>query len=166
MKRIALSALLAATLMAVPAAFTQQDEEQPLRYVGRFTLDEVLEHDERYADAAFLFIPDADALEVFRGVEHPVTIKMFYRTDCIDSVREVPRFIRTIQLADNDNIQVDAIGLERGSAEPAELVAGWDIQRVPTFIVVIDGEEVGRVIETARESIEIDLAKFLRPSEQ
>ncbi len=166
MKRRALPALLAAALMVAPAALAQDDEERPLRFVGRFTLDEVLEHDERYADAAFLFVPDPDALEVFRRVDRPVTIKLFYRTDCIDSVREVPPFIRTIQLAGNENIQVDVIGLERGSAEPAELVAGWDIQRVPTFVVIVDGEEVGRVIETARESIEVDLAKLLRPSEQ
>lgn len=158
--RLAVLVLIAALLL--PAVVVAQDEEEkPKRYVGSFTLDEVLEHDEQYSDIAFIYIPDETALETFKSLSAPVTIKMFYRTDCIDSVRECPRFIKTIQLADNQNITVEAIGVNRGRDEPAELVKGWDIQRVPTFIVLYNGGEIGRVIETAKVKIEVDLAEIL-----
>ncbi len=153
--------LLAMVLLISPTA--AQEEEKQKRYVGSFTLDEVLDHHERYSDIAFIYIPDENALETFRSVTEPVTIKMFYRTDCSDSVRECPRFIKTIQLADNPKIEVEAIGVNVAKDQPADLVAGWDIRRVPTFVVVHNSEEVGRVIETAKVKIEIDLAEILRP---
>jgi len=153
---------LAIVLVTLPA-LAQEDQEEPKYYVGSFTLDEILEHDEQYADRAFIYIPDPDALAIFKTVSEPVTIKLFYRTDCPDSVREVPPFIKTIQLADNPNITVESVGVNRAKDEPADLVEGWNIQRVPTFIVVHGGEEVGRVIETAKVKIEVDLAEFLEP---
>jgi thiol-disulfide isomerase/thioredoxin len=155
--------LLAAALVTFNcvSAFAQEEEPKPEYYVGLFTPDEILQHDEQYADIAFTYIPDEEALAVFKAVAEPVTIKLFYRTNCPDSVREVPPFIKTIQLADNPNITVEAVGVNRAKDEPADLVAGWDIQRVPTFIVVHNGQEIGRVIETSRVKIEVDLAEFL-----
>ena len=132
------------------------------RFIGTCTMDDVLSHDKRYADSAYIYMPDPDALDVFRQVISPVTIRMFYRTDCPDSVREVPRFIKTIQEADNEHITVECIGMNVAKDEPKELIAGWEIKRVPTFVVIHDGAEVGRVVERAQEKIEIDLAEILK----
>lgn len=164
MKKHTLFIALISILILFVGPVSAQDEakEKPKRYVGVFTLEEVLSHDERYADNAFIYIPNPDALAVFKSVSEPVTIKLFYRTDCIDSVREVPRFIKTIQLAENPLITVEYIGVDRGRSEPAGLVEGWDLQRVPTFIVLHNEQEVGRVIESAKVKIEVDLAEILQ----
>lgn len=161
MTRIAILLFLVLCLPAGPAS-AQGEETKPAFHVGQFTAQQVLEHDERYQDRAFIYIPDPDALAVFAGISQPVLIKLFYRTDCPDSVREVPPFIKTIQLADNSNISVEYIGVNREKDQPAELLAGWDIQRVPTFVVIRDGQEIGRVIETAKTKIEVDLAEILQ----
>ena len=151
-------ALLAALLLPATGA-----QDKPPRYIGAFSEEQVLEHSERYADSTFIYIPDAEALEVFQAVTQPLTIKVFYRTDCIDSIRHVPPFIKTVRLADNDAIAVEYIGVSRAKDKPADLLAGWDIRRVPTFIVLREGEELGRVIETPRVKIEVDLAEILKP---
>lgn len=137
-----------------------QDEVK--RFIGRSDLQAILDYDQRYADGAFIYIPDAEALAVFQAVNKPVTIKLFYRTDCSDSVREVPRFIKTIQVANNTLISVDAIGINREKNQPADLLKGWNIELVPTFIVVVDGAEIGRVVEVPQDKIEIDLAGILK----
>ena len=163
MRTMHLLALLAALLITIPFSIMCQEEQKPPRYVGVFTAEEVLEHSERYADAAFIYVPDADALAVFSRVKEPVTIKLFYRTDCIDSIHHVPPFIKTIQLAENPYITVVYIGVNTAKDTPADQLAGWNIQRVPTFIVIHGGEEVGRVIETPQVKIEVDLAQILQP---
>ena len=163
MKKIAAPALIAALFIFLPLAAAQDEAEKPQRYVGVFTAEQVLEHSEQYADAAFIYIPDADALDVFSRVKEAITIKLFYRTDCIDSIHHVPPFIKTIQLADNPFITVEYIGVNRAKDEPADMVAGWDIQLVPTFVVLHGGEEIGRVIETPQVKIEVDLAQMLQP---
>lgn len=162
-RRAVIIAFLVTILITAGAVFAREEQERPKMFVGEFTLDEVLEHDEQYADIAFIYVPDPEALAVFKAVSEPLTIKCFYRTDCVDSVREVPRFIKTIQLAENPNITVQMVGVNRGKDEPADLVAGWDLQRVPTFIVVVSDAEVGRVIETSKVSIDVDLAEILKP---
>jgi len=154
--------LIFTALIVIPSAVAAGNQDKPKRYVGAFTADEVLEHSDEYADAVFMYIPDAEALAIFKAVAQPVTIKVFYRTDCIDSIHHVPPFIKTVQLAGNEKINVEYIGVNMGKDEPSDLLAGWNIQRVPTFIVLRGGEEVGRVIETPEIKIEVDLAKFLK----
>lgn len=146
-------------VFAAPRAAAQDEVK---RFIGRCDLQAILDYDERYADGAFIYIPDADAVAAFKAVNRPVTIKLFYRTDCSDSVREVPRFIKTVQVADNANISVDAIGVNREKDQPADLLAGWKIELVPTFIVLVDDVEIGRVVEVPEERIETDLAGILK----
>ncbi len=158
-----LTTVIAVAAILLPfASLPAQDNDEPKRYVGEFTEEEVISHDEQYADGVFTYIPDEGALAIFKAVSQPVIIKVFYRTDCIDSIHHVPPFIKTIQLADNPNIEVQYIGVNRPKDKPAELLEGWDIKLVPTFIVLHESEEVGRVIETPKVKIEVDLAELLR----
>ena len=161
MSRLTMVFAVAAILLPFASALAQDDPE-PKRYVGEFTEEEVISHDEQYADGVFSYIPDESALAIFKAVSQPVLIKVFYRTDCVDSIQHVPAFIKTIQLADNPNIEVQYIGVNRPKDEPAELLEGWEIELVPTFIVLREGEEVGRVIETSKTKIEIDLSEMLQ----
>jgi thiol-disulfide isomerase/thioredoxin len=163
MKKLSVLVIVLLLTAACGANVIQTESgENPPRYLGVYEMRETLDHDQRYADGAFIYIPDADAVEVFKAVTNPVIFKVFYRTDCGDSVREVPRFIKTLQLADNDNFKVEMVGVNVAKTQPAELLKGWGIKFVPTFVVLHDGQEVGRVIERAEENIEIDLSKILK----
>jgi hypothetical protein len=41
-------------------------------------------------------------------------------------------------------------------------VADLNIERVPTFIIMNEGIEIGRIIETPEETLEADLLKILQ----
>lgn len=161
MKRIIGTILLLVFLSGVTFVMAD-DQDKKERLLGRFTLAQILEHDKEYADAAFIYIPDSEALAVFQDVEEPLKIMLFLRTDCPDSVREVPRFAKTIELAANSNIEVEVVAVNRGKDEPADLVKGWSLELVPTFIVIREGKELGRVLERAEDKIEKDLAKIIK----
>lgn len=112
----------------------------------------------RYVD----YIPNSDAIQTIHNYPKPLEIKVFWGDWCKDSKKHVPGFIKSMEFAENKNIQVVYINLNRQKKEPAEAIAGWDIQHIPTFVVISNGKEVGRVVETPKTTIEQDIAEILR----
>jgi thiol-disulfide isomerase/thioredoxin len=106
--------------------------------------------------------PSSEALAFLKGIDQPVTIEVFYGSWCSDSIREVPRFIKIMDLVKNKNLQITFIGVDRSKKQPAEKTEGKNIEFVPTFIVLRDGKEAGRIIESPKVSLEQDLADILK----
>ena len=107
------------------------------------------------------YVPNSDAIQAIHNYPKPLEVKVFWGDWCKDSKKHVPGFIKSLEFAENKNIQVVYINLDRQKKEPAEAIAGWDIQRIPTFIVISNGKEVGRVVETPKTTIEQDIAEIL-----
>ncbi|HOE04762.1 MAG TPA: thioredoxin family protein [Bacteroidales bacterium] len=88
---------------------------------------------------------------------------IFLATWCSDSRREVPRFFKIVDMAKwcPDNFTLYCLDREK-KLEGVD-VASYNIEYVPTFIMVSvsTGEEQGRIIETPNESLEGDLLKIL-----
>ena len=94
------------------------------------------------------------------GAEARVTV--FLGTWCSDSRRELSRWWRALD--ENMGIvgfEVRYVGIDRDKREPAELLVGAEIERVPTFVVRRAGAEVGRVVEESPHGIERDLLALL-----
>jgi hypothetical protein len=66
-----------------------------------------------------------------------------------------------MESADNKNIHVVYINVDRQKKEPSELLAGLNITSVPTMIVISGGQEIGRLVETPKIGVEQDLADIL-----
>lgn len=82
-------------------------------------------------------------------------------TWCPDSRREVPRFIKIL-----DELKFDLKNLQMICVDRKKLAEGIDvenyvIERVPTFIFYKSESEIGRIIETPKETLEIDLLEIL-----
>ncbi|MDP3313653.1 thioredoxin family protein [Lutibacter sp.] len=90
-----------------------------------------------------------------------VTIKGFMGTWCGDSQEHIPVFYKIMDEAGLDYKNLEMIAVDRAKVTPDNLQAGYDIQRVPTFIFFRNGKEIGRFVEYPRESIEADLCKIL-----
>lgn len=131
------------------------------RLMGLVTIEQVLEHDPEYRDRMIVYEPDADAVKTIAEYGKPLLIKLFYRNDCPDSIREVPRLLKTLQVADNENITLEIIGINYNKDEPADLLNGWDIEYVPTVIVLSEDKEIGRIVEDPIMTMEQDLASLL-----
>ncbi len=106
--------------------------------------------------------PDAAAVQALASVPPGAEVLVFLGTWCSDSVREVGRLWSALDaLGSAPPFAIRFIGVDRAKAEPAALLRGMDVQRVPTFVIRRDGREVGRIIETAPRGIERELADLL-----
>lgn len=79
-------------------------------------------------------------------------------TWCHDSVREVPRMLKVLDALNVEETQVTLIGVDYRKGEPQGREKTYDLRYTPTFIVLRNGVEIGRIIERPKHSLEVDLA--------
>ena len=92
-----------------------------------------------------------------------VNILCFLGTWCSDSRREVPRMLKLIQTRNLPPETMTMIGLDREKHSGTGEEKKYDIEKVPTFIVLRNGEEIGRIVEKPIGPIEKDLLGILNP---
>jgi len=86
-------------------------------------------------------------------------VEVVFGTWCGDSQREVPRFAKIAQTAGFDNVKFVAV--DRTKNAEGTNVKDLNIERVPTFIVFRDSVELGRIVESPKTSLEMDLYNIL-----
>ena len=91
-----------------------------------------------------------------------VTIKIVMGTWCSDSRREVPRFMRILDLWKFPLSDVTFIGVDIAKLSPIGEYEKLDIRRVPTFIIYKNNIEAGRIIENPTTSLEQDMVNILK----
>jgi thiol-disulfide isomerase/thioredoxin len=90
-----------------------------------------------------------------------VDVVVFYGSWCGDSRREVPRFLRVVEKGGFVKERVRYYGLDRTKKSPDGLTDQYAIERVPTFILLRSGKELGRVVELPRTTLEGDMVEIL-----
>jgi len=90
---------------------------------------------------------------------HRVTV--FVGTWCEDSKREFPRLMKILDQAKfpRDRIDIFAVNRKKESFYGEELK--YSIKKVPVFIIYRFEVEKGRIIESPKESLEIDILNIL-----
>ena len=91
-----------------------------------------------------------------------ITIKIVLGTWCPDSRREVPRFMRILDLWQFPLANITFIGVDNAKLSPVGEYEKLDIQRVPTFILYKNNIEAGRIIENPTTSLEQDMVNILK----
>jgi thiol-disulfide isomerase/thioredoxin len=95
-----------------------------------------------------------------------LTIKIVMGTWCPDSRREVPRFMKVIDIWQFPVSKITFIGVDDAKLSPVGEYGKLDIQRVPTFIIYKNNIEAGRIIENPATSLEQDMVNILTRNEQ
>lgn len=90
-----------------------------------------------------------------------ISITIVLATWCSDSRREVPRFYRILDELNFDEDAVTLLCVNRQKQISNGDISDLNIELVPTFILYNNATEVGRIIETPNESLEIDLKKIM-----
>jgi hypothetical protein len=90
-----------------------------------------------------------------------ITIKIVMGTWCPDSRREVPRFMRILNMWQFPLDKVTFIGVDNSKLSPVGEYDKLDIHRVPTFILYKNNIEAGRIIENPTTSLEQDMVNIL-----
>lgn len=82
-------------------------------------------------------------------------------TWCSDSQREVPGMIRLVEtLGKKNKLQIFALDEFKLSEDGIEKT--WNVEQVPTLIVLEKGEELNRIVEFPLDTLEEDLGTILR----
>ena len=90
---------------------------------------------------------DTAAVEAFRTKANQFKMVVFGGTWCHDTQNLLPVFYRLVDKSNYPNSSITLIGVDREKTALNDLHKTYNITNVPTFIVLQNGKEVGRVVE-------------------
>lgn len=109
----------------------------------------------------FRYESDQSVIEQLRLLLAGLEVKIVLGTWCGDSLREVPRFLKVLDLLKIPENDITIIAVDQSKSIPEEAINQLQIDRVPTFIIYKDGVEAGRIVETPIETFDKDLLYLL-----
>tara|TARA_B100001559_G_C16421974_1_gene585530 strand:+ start:267 stop:767 length:501 start_codon:yes stop_codon:yes gene_type:complete len=86
-----------------------------------------------------------------------LSIKIFMGTWCHDSKREVPRFYKILNTINYDQKNLQIVGLKKNKKGYFNDYSNYNIKNTPTFIFFQDGNEIGRIVEKPKGSLELQI---------
>ena len=94
-----------------------------------------------------LGMADASAVQAFQQKKDSFHVIIFGGTWCEDTQNLLPVFYRLADKSGLPDSSITFIGVDRKKQTLDNLSAAFHITNVPTFIVMHDGKEIGRVVE-------------------
>ena len=105
---------------------------------------------------------DATAVKVFGEKRNLFTVLIFGGTWCHDTQNILPLFYRLADKSGFPDNQITVVGVDRQKTAPKNLHTTWNITMVPTFIILQNGKEMGRVVEYGKTgNVERELADIV-----
>ena len=131
-------------------------------YTGRLTPEQVRAMVSQWQGSASAEPRWSEIVPEFKRLGHGATVRVVLGMWCADSMYELPKFIRLVDaLADNVPFKVEFIAVDEQKQQPRREVQSYDISYLPTFVVLRDGHEVGRIVEHPPRALEQDLLRLL-----
>jgi thiol-disulfide isomerase/thioredoxin len=90
---------------------------------------------------------DPAAVSAFASKKDKFSMIVFGGTWCGDTKQLLPVFYRLVDKSGYPDNKITLIGVDRSKHTIEDLHTKWSITNVPTFIVIANGKEVGRVVE-------------------
>lgn len=128
-------------------------------FVGEINQSKLLTSFEEFNEEFTGLSIDEKEVAALKSIKEPLEIHVLFGTWCHDSVREVPRLLKLLEHAANNNITTKLIAVDY--KKTADEV--YDLQYTPTFIVYRNNQEVGRIIERPKQSLAQDIIAMTTP---
>ncbi|GLS82284.1 thioredoxin family protein [Paraferrimonas haliotis] len=144
-----------------PFATCGKEDKAEVIFTGLVTPEKLLNEHPDFGDSYGEYQTDSATLAKLKTVTTPTEVVVIIGTWCPDCHRETPRFIQIMRELNNDNITVKYIGVDRKKHDPENLSGQYEFTRIPTFIFIQNGEEIGRIVERPTVSLEKDMAAIL-----
>ncbi|HDL18024.1 MAG TPA: thioredoxin [Bacteroidetes bacterium] len=125
---------------------------------GEYSEQQILDHFPQFKKNYLSYQPDTTLFAQLKQMSSPVEIVTILGTWCSDSRREVPKFMKLMDALQNKKITLSYICVDRTKRDEKGMAEKFNIEYVPTFIVLSDGKEIGRIIETPEITFEEDLS--------
>lgn len=149
MKKILLAAIL---LFSGAALFAQTEvtTEGGTKILKGFITKKDLAGDVAFPwflEGAKGYTPEAKALSSLKSAKDSIHILAFGGTWCGDTKALFPKFFALTDASGLADDHLTILGVDRSKKTVHHLAEAFNVTRVPTFIVLKDGKEVGRVVE-------------------
>lgn len=118
---------------------------------------------ESFRDAYQKAKVDTNLTGMMHGLCQGVDVLVFYGQWCVDSKREVPRFMRIVEASGWERGRIRYYALDRSKKSGDGLTDKYSVELVPTFIFLRNNEELGRIVESPRATLEGDMIQILVP---
>ena len=105
--------------------------------------------------------PDAAAVTAFQQNKAKFTMVVFGGTWCEDTQNLLPKFYQLIDKSGYPETKIILIAVDRQKTTVNNLHITYNITNVPTFIVLKDGKEVGRVVEYGKGDMVKELGEIV-----
>jgi hypothetical protein len=129
--------------------------------VGPVDREKILEHSPAWQGLVAAYQPDPAAVEKLRGLGREVRIEVYFGSWCSDSMAHVSAYFKVLDLADTPLLRTAYIGIPEAKEKRAPYCEDRKIVKLPTFVVIVDGREAGRIVETPQKTVEADLVRIL-----
>ena len=129
--------------------------------VGKLSRERILEKCPGWEGEITSYSPDQEVIEKLQSIDQEVIIEVFLGAWCPDSMRNVSAYFKIMDLVDNSHLITKYVGLPRDKDARKPYIKGKNIIRIPTFIVFINNQEKGRIIENPTQSVEEDLFEII-----
>ena len=132
--------------------------------LGDMNPDRLLEspHSTWYLKGYSEYVPDPAVMDELKSIsKEGLRITVVMGTWCPDSRREVPRFMKIMELWGFPESDIRFIGVDINKIAPLGDFPLLAIERVPTFIFYRNNVEAGRIIEVPVTSLEQDTRNIL-----
>lgn len=132
-----------------------------LELLGPLSKEEILENFPDWREEAASYVPNQEVIEKLQSIPSEIKIEIFLGTWCPDTKRNVSAYFKIMDMVDNPLIMTSYIGIPRENDSRKPFIEGKNIIKVPTFIIFIDNQEKGRIIENPVKSVEEDLLDII-----
>jgi len=129
--------------------------------LGPVSRETILDKIPAWVDLVAAYQPAPEAVDKLRGLGREVVIEVYFGSWCSDSMAHVSAFFKVLDLADTPLLRAGYFGVPEAKDKRAPYTGGRKIDKLPTFVVMVDGREAGRIIETPKKSVEEDLVRIL-----
>jgi hypothetical protein len=132
-----------------------------LELLGPLSKEEILENFPDWQMEVASYVPDQEVIEKLQSIPSEIKIEIFLGTWCPDTKRNVSAYFKIMDMVDNPLFMTSYIGIPRDNDSRKPFIEGKNIIKVPTFIILINDEEKGRIIENPVKSVEEDLLDII-----
>ena len=129
--------------------------------LGPIQREDILRHRPEWQALVASYNPKPEAVERLRDLRREVRVEVFMGTWCTDSRDRVTAYFKVLDLVDNPMIHTSCFGVPEDRSKRSRYFGGRAVEKLPTFIVYVDGKEKGRIVETPAKSIEEDLLALI-----
>ena len=132
-----------------------------LELLGPLSKEEILENFPDWKEKVASYVPNMEAIAELQSIQYPIEIEIFLGTWCTDTKRNVSAYFQIMDMVDNPLFTTTYIGVPRDKDARKPYIEGKNIVKVPTFIVLVNDKEKGRIIENPVKSVEEDILDII-----